>query len=99
MSVDIFEEDSWAARMIGNSWPDDTVIYPAEQVGSFGTGRVLMTDDPDTPTMWEVDDFDKVDTPERFDRAFGLWVDGTDIREDVLHEREESAPESEVVTA
>ena len=91
---DPFEHGSWAARHIGNEWPDDTVIYPADQVGNFRRdGVVLMSDTDMHRISWSVDEFSKVDDPERFDREYGLWVDDVDIRDDVLDERLVDAPE------
>ncbi|MDB9247419.1 hypothetical protein PN419_00155 [Halorubrum ezzemoulense] len=94
MSFDPFKDGSFTAEFVGNEWPDDTVIYPDTQVGAFNDdGVVLMTDDEDAPTMWEVAEFSKVDAPERFDKAYGLWVIEQDVRDDALDERSADAPE------
>ena len=72
--------------------PDETVIYPAQQVGDFSDdGVVIMSDDPDFG-MWDVSDFERVENPERFDKERGVWSFHEYVRDEVLDECLEDAP-------
>jgi len=53
--------------------PDEAVVYRGEQVGSFRSEYVVMSDRPEFGA-WNVDSFSIVDNPERFDKQRGLTI-------------------------
>lgn len=53
--------------------PEEAVVYRGEEVGSFTSDYIVMSDD-DEFGAWNVDTFSSVDNSERFEKQRGLAI-------------------------
>lgn len=76
------------ATLLG--WPEDTVLYEADEVGGFSDGGyVAMTSitDKAPSKCWEAASFSKLHNPERFEGCVGYWLIDNRVAREAVNER------------